>query len=115
MTSRYYGLSTELLPNYAWYQANCQDHAWRCGWLLPNDLGLFDMLGNVYEWCQEPSGSHQARSTELTSHDVIDVHRLVRGGSFSYPPAGVRSAYRLSLAPTSRLIYHGFRLARTYK
>jgi formylglycine-generating enzyme required for sulfatase activity len=114
MTSRYYGLSTELLPNYAWYQANCQDHAWRCGRLFPNDLGLFDMLGNVYEWCQEPSGTYQVWSTELTSRDFIDVHRLVRGGSFSYPPAGVRSAYRLKLPPTSRLIYHGFRLARTY-
>ena len=53
ITSRYYGLSIDLLGKYAWYLANSQDHAWPCGSLLPNDLGLFDMLGNVYEWCQD--------------------------------------------------------------
>ena len=44
----------DLLGKYAWYQATSQEHAWPCGSLLPNDLGLFDMLGNVIEWCQEP-------------------------------------------------------------
>ena len=34
------------------YMANSKERAWKCGSLLPNDLGLFDMLGNVYEWCQ---------------------------------------------------------------
>jgi formylglycine-generating enzyme required for sulfatase activity len=46
VTSYPFGLSSELLDKYAWYQANSQDHAWSCGSLLPNDLGLFDMLGN---------------------------------------------------------------------
>ena len=50
VTSRYYGASTDLLGAYAWYQANSKDHAWACGSLLPNDLGLFDMLGNQFEW-----------------------------------------------------------------
>jgi formylglycine-generating enzyme required for sulfatase activity len=39
-TSRYYGHSIELLEAYAWYQANSKEHAWRCGSLIPNDLGL---------------------------------------------------------------------------
>ncbi len=52
-TSRYFGFSKILLDKYARYQANSQDHAWPGGSLLPNDLGLFDMLGNVYEGCQE--------------------------------------------------------------
>ena len=56
MTSRYYGAGTELLGRYARYQANSQDHAWACGGLLPNDLGLFDMLGNAYEWVHDRYG-----------------------------------------------------------
>ena len=48
-----------LLGTYARYQANSQEHAWPGGSLLPNDLGLFDMLGNVYEWCQDPYARYQ--------------------------------------------------------
>jgi formylglycine-generating enzyme required for sulfatase activity len=40
-----------LLGRYAEYFGNSQGHAWVCGSLVPNDLGLFDMLGNVLEWC----------------------------------------------------------------
>jgi formylglycine-generating enzyme required for sulfatase activity len=57
ITTRYYGVTTDLLAKYAWFQANSQDHAWSCGSLLPNDLGLFDMLGNEYEWGQDRAGA----------------------------------------------------------
>ena len=55
ITSRYYGVSTDLLGKYAWYQANSREHAWPGGSLIPNESGLFDMLGNVVEWVQDPS------------------------------------------------------------
>jgi formylglycine-generating enzyme required for sulfatase activity len=45
-----FGESVDLLGRYAWHAGNSQGHAWPCGLTLPNDLGLFDMLGNVYEW-----------------------------------------------------------------
>ena len=66
MTSRHYGLSVDLLEQYARYQANSHNHAWPCGSLMPNDLGLFDTLGNVYEWCQERSTSCSAREGRIT-------------------------------------------------
>jgi formylglycine-generating enzyme required for sulfatase activity len=115
LTSRYYGSSIDLLGAYARYQGSSQDHAWKCGSLLANDLGLFDMLGNVYEWCQERHTSYQPGRTESVAVDIVDdVPRLIRGGAFSYLPANVRSAYRDGLTPAYRYFLSGFRLARTY-
>jgi formylglycine-generating enzyme required for sulfatase activity len=53
VTSRCYGETEELLPKYAWYNKNGQDRAWPVGSKKPNDLGLFDVHGNVFTWCQE--------------------------------------------------------------
>ena len=53
VTSRYYGETEELLPKYAWYNKNGQDRTWPVGSKKPNDLGLFDVQGNVFTWCQE--------------------------------------------------------------
>jgi formylglycine-generating enzyme required for sulfatase activity/tetratricopeptide (TPR) repeat protein len=117
MTSRSYAHSVDLLGKYAWFIANSHEHAWPGGSLKPNDLGLFDMLGNVYEWCQERAAVYQPGRMESPSYDIIDdTPRLLRGGAFTDRPASVRSAYRgrIWVAPTGRLINYGFRLARTY-
>ena len=53
VTSGYYGETDELLPKYAWYNKNSQEKTWPVGSLKPNDLGLFDVQGNVFTWCQE--------------------------------------------------------------
>ena len=58
-TSRYYGRSSQLLAKYAWYSLNSADRTRPSGLLKPNDLGLFDPLGNVFEWCQD-KGSRDA-------------------------------------------------------
>src|SRR5262249_40924919 len=120
-TSRYYGLSTQLLPKYAWYQANSKDRAWPAGNLLPNDLGLFDMLGNVYEWCQDRYESYQPVGTGTVVDDIktlnkIDIitSRLLRSGSFKTFSANLRSAYRFGPEPVVRRGDYGLRLARTY-
>jgi formylglycine-generating enzyme required for sulfatase activity len=121
ITSRSYGLSIELLGKYAWNQANSQQHAWSCGSLLPNDLGLFDMLGNGYEWCQDRSGAERQGQRGLYYDNIIiyesivEKHpRLLRGGAFDYRPAFARSAPRLWIAPSVRHSGNGFRPARTY-
>jgi eukaryotic-like serine/threonine-protein kinase len=113
LTSRHYGASERLLGQYAWYHANSKDRAWPVGSLQPNDLGLFDMLGNMFEWCQErPNTTEQAAPG---SHEHIsEIPRLLRGGAFFYLPAYVRSASRIGLAPSIRDADYGFRLARTY-
>ena len=70
MTSRYYGLSLDLLEGYARYQVNSKEHAWACGSLRPNDLGLFDMLGNMFEWVQDEYQSYKAGQTQAISDDI---------------------------------------------
>jgi formylglycine-generating enzyme required for sulfatase activity len=79
LTSRHYGISERLLGQYAWYLANSKgDRAWPVGSLLPNDLGLFDTLGNMYEWCQE---RHDTANSDSSEH-MNENYRLLRGGSF---------------------------------
>lgn len=119
LTSRYYGESEELLRSYAWYTKNSQDR-----WMLPvgnrkpNDLGLFDMLGNALEWCQDYSQSQglmAAKDTE-DKEDVKDKQsRILRGGSFLDPPRLVRSAVRNWDVLSYRSSYVGFRPARTFR
>jgi formylglycine-generating enzyme required for sulfatase activity len=118
VTSRYHGLSVELLGAYAHYAGSSQEHAWRCGSLLPNDLGLFDLLGNVYEWCQDRKYEYYeyqpVRTESPSDESVDDTPRLLRGGAFTFLPAEERSARRVWNVPTDRNFILGFRPARTY-
>jgi formylglycine-generating enzyme required for sulfatase activity len=109
VTARSYGETAELLDRYAWYQANSVDQSHPVGLLKPNAWGLFDMLGNVWNWCQ--NGAHD------TSGDAIDSRdgRVLRGGAFSSPATLVRSAARVWNAPSSSSPYVGFRPVRTVR
>jgi formylglycine-generating enzyme required for sulfatase activity len=120
VTSRYYGLSIDLLEAYARYRANSKERLGRYGSLLPNDLGLFDMLGNVFEWCQDGTDAPRQEKKGLYS-DIINSPeyvsekspRLLRGGSYYDLPAILRSAYWDWSAPSNRIPNVGFRLVRT--
>jgi formylglycine-generating enzyme required for sulfatase activity len=118
VTSRYYGETEELLPKYAWYRKNSQSKTWPVGTLKPNDFGLFDMHGSVYNWCQErylnyPQGEQEDRED---AYSVIRLEsRLLRNGSFASHALTVRSAYRASYVPEDRGFNIGFRPARTYR
>jgi formylglycine-generating enzyme required for sulfatase activity len=117
ITSRYYGVSTDLLGKYAWYLANSREHAWPGGSLIPNESGLFDMLGNVFEWVQDQYGRLINITDDINKQESIDAinPRLLRGVSFNNPPALVRSAYRNWYAPSYRLSSYGFRPSRTWQ
>jgi formylglycine-generating enzyme required for sulfatase activity len=114
LTSRYYGVSPDLLGRYAWYRDNSGDRRQPCGRLLPNDFGLFDMLGNVYEWCQESYGTNPAATEGLRQREVDDNNRVLRGGAFNEFAAQLRAANRARNKPADRDIITGFRLARTF-
>ena len=121
VTSRYYGNSIAELDAYARYQANANEHAWTCGSLFPNDLGLFDVLGNTFEWCQDNEGASKPLRTgiyndliSLSAFVVEKAPRILRGGAFNYRPAFARSANRIWFAPAYRNTNDGFRPSRTY-
>jgi serine/threonine protein kinase/formylglycine-generating enzyme required for sulfatase activity/tetratricopeptide (TPR) repeat protein len=122
VTSRYYGASTDLLGQYAWYLLNAQDRAWPVGGLKPNDLGLFDMYGNVYQWLQDRHGFFGPRArgqTWVDKEDLLDVkateERVIRGNYFSDRAVNVRSAARMAIVPSQIDYAVGLRLARTYR
>ena len=118
ITSHPHGGSLELLGKYAWYSQNSAQRAGPCGRLKPNDLGLFDMMGNVFEWCQDEyrPDSPEVDNGEETAGDLIvkdKTPRILRGGAFSYLPSDVRSAYRNNYQPSYRIVIDGFRQCRT--
>lgn len=120
-SSRYYGEADQLLGNYAWYINNSDIRTWPTGSLKPNDLGLFDMQGNVQEWCQERyvdySGIPSAFSVDTEDGEAVrnTARRVLRGGSFGVRASELRSAYRNFNRPLNRYNNSGFRLARTHK
>jgi formylglycine-generating enzyme required for sulfatase activity len=92
------------------------------GQLKPNDLGLFDMLGNVSEWCQDrylsypqgpPDQVHEDR--EDAARATAGVPRVVRGGNYNSPAEQLRSAFRVGRPPADRTPTIGFRIARTQR
>jgi formylglycine-generating enzyme required for sulfatase activity len=118
------GSAEEMLGNYSWYSPNAGDRAHRVGVKKPNDLGLFDMHGNAWEWCQDQYASYPrnlgATMTDDKEEDNKDIddfnRRLLRSGAFLNLASGTRSAARYGSEPANRYDYYaGFRPARTYR
>jgi formylglycine-generating enzyme required for sulfatase activity len=93
----------------AWYDGNSAGKTHAVKGKAPNGWGLYDMLGNVLEWCTYPwTEDYGFRGGEsLAAYDL----RVVRGGSWGYDPRGVRAAYRNLSMPSNRDDDQGFRCA----
>jgi formylglycine-generating enzyme required for sulfatase activity len=123
VTSRYYGEAEGLLAEYGWYQQNSGDRARLAGRKKPNDLGLFDTHGNVWNWCQDSYRDYPDPKGDEAIEDIEDkeylvsilsgTSRVLRGGSFVLRASNVRCAYRVGNAPADRPPSAGFRPART--
>ncbi len=103
-----FGDAETLLPQYAVFNAS---HAEACGEKLPNAWGLFDLHGNVYEWCYDGFGNYSAEPAENPTGNSMASGRVFRGGGWSYAGWRCRSAGRSGFVPGLRDFNQGFRLA----
>ena len=105
--------SYSLIWQYAWYGRNSGSTTHTVGQKEPNAWGLYDMHGNVWEWCSDwYSESYTAGAQTDPKGAGGGSDRVVRGGSWSSSPQGCRSADRPCYTPTYTSILLGFRLVR---
>ena len=104
----------------AWHRGNSDSKAHPVGRKVPNAWGLYDTLGNVWEWCADYYDDAYGHGSDIAMHSaVIDpigpaegTYRVVRGGGWYYDARDVRAAIRGDDDPSVRLSFIGFRLAR---
>jgi formylglycine-generating enzyme required for sulfatase activity len=105
------------MMKYGWYDKdpNQRPRSRRVGGLKPNEFGLFDMLGNVREWCQNPVRKNSLTVLPVSQDEVREeLSRVARGGAFNNVVTNLRSANRHYTKPSDRnsgII--GIRVART--
>jgi formylglycine-generating enzyme required for sulfatase activity len=101
---KYAGTNTDL-TSYAWYSANSNGNIHTVGTKKPNNFGLYDMSGNVIEWCQDIYTNYS------TGYPIIDKdQRVLRGGYFDGDAGSVRCTSRGSSNYKTRMAPFGFRL-----
>lgn len=100
------------LGEYAWYDDNSDDTTHLVGGKLPNQWGLYDMHGNVFEWCKDLYGEYGIDPQTDPQGSTTGWSRVIRGGCMISPPDYCRSASRGNVTPTIGGNWIGFRLVR---
>ncbi|MDI1284603.1 MAG: SUMF1/EgtB/PvdO family nonheme iron enzyme [Reyranella sp.] len=108
------GDGPELIDRHAWHKGNSGDKPHPVGEKEPNTWGLYDMIGNVWQWLEDCfHKSHEGLSADGTARtDGTCNTRALRGGSFYSTPEFLRSAKREWRAGDNRSDNRGFRVAR---
>ncbi len=115
-TQHYWGddVSELEIGDYAWFCDNSGRHIQPVAYKLPNAYGLQDMLGNVWEWCQDRYGPYRSEPQIDPRGPHGGKEQVVRGSCCRDIPALVRCAKRYGFEPRTKSDTIGFRLARTH-
>lgn len=103
---------SNTIGDVAWHWDNSRGAKHPVATMQPNELGIYDMSGNVAEWCSDRAGSYSSSAVTDPTGPTSGFNRVVRGGSCNSSNASYcRSAYRTDYYPTNRSVSFGFRLA----
>ncbi len=104
-----FGDNESNLKDYAWYRENSNSKTHDVGQKKPNAFGLYDVHGNVWEWCEDGWESNYQTPRTQTAHKYYGNNKLLRGGCWDYNSENCRSSFRYSLV--NGYYRTGFRLA----
>jgi formylglycine-generating enzyme required for sulfatase activity len=110
-TAYIFGASATSLGDYAWFRGNSDQQTHPVGEKKPNAWGLYDMHGNVWEWCSDWLGDYPKGSVSDPSGPNKGSFRVDRGGNWFFGAALCRSAFRDGSDPSYRNNGSGFRVA----
>ena len=107
----YAGCDRNHLPEYAWFCVNSEGHTHPVGRLKPNVLGLYDMGGNVAEWCSDWMAPYMEAAQKDPRGPKEGDSRVLRGGHYNSTSPGCAVFDRGWYVPTGKTEYYGLRVA----